>query len=112
MSASFATYAYELDENGKPYIGTRTEYSYGRFGRFKGTSQTFSYTLTPEKLRKFFSGKKDDDDDDKRERNLDDKYDTGVETNTWRKENMALKARAVKPRRMKTAMCHSLCHGL
>lgn len=81
MSASFATYAYELDENGKPYIGTRTEYSYGRFGRFKGTSQTFSYTLTPEKLRKFFSGKKDDDDDDKRERNLDDKYDTGVETN-------------------------------
>ena len=78
MSASFATYAYELDENDRPYVGTRTEYSYGRFGRFKGTSQTISYTLNPEKIKKFFGGKKDDDD---KKRNEDDDYDTGVETN-------------------------------
>ncbi len=81
MSASFATYAYELDENDRPYIGTRTEYSYGRFGRFKGTSQTLSYTLTPEKLKKLFSREKDEDKDDKRDRDPDDDYDTGVETN-------------------------------
>lgn len=37
-TAVFATYAYELDDNGKPYIGTHTEYSRGRFGRYKGIS--------------------------------------------------------------------------
>ena len=36
MNAVFATYAYELDENGKPYIGTHTEYSKGRLGRIQG----------------------------------------------------------------------------
>lgn len=76
MTAVFATYAYELSENGTPYVGTHTEYSRGRFGRFQGMSQNFSFTLTPEKLKKLFSGgDKDDDDDDYR----DD--DTGVETN-------------------------------
>ena len=77
MTAVFATYAYELSENGTPYVGTHTEYSRGRFGRFQGMSQNFSFTLTPEKLKKLFSGgDKDDDDDDNR-----DNDDTGVETN-------------------------------
>ena len=77
MTAVFATYAYELSENGTPYVGTHTEYSRGRFGRFQGMSQNFSFTLTPEKLKKLFSGgDKDDDDDDYREND-----DTGVETN-------------------------------
>ena len=77
MTAVFATYAYELSENGTPYVGTHTEYSRGRFGRFQGMSQNFSFTLTPEKLKKLFSGgDKDDDDDDYR-----DDDDTGVETN-------------------------------
>ena len=77
MTAVFATYAYELSENGTPYVGTHTEYSRGRFGRFQGMSQNFSFTLTPEKLKKLFSGgDKDDDDDDYR-----DNDDTGVETN-------------------------------
>ncbi len=48
MNAVFSTYAYELDENGNPYIGTHTEYGYGRFGRFQGMSQNISFTLTPE----------------------------------------------------------------
>ena len=80
MNAVFATYAYELDNNGKPYVGTHTEWSRGRFGRFQGLSQTFSYTLNPEKLRKLFGGKnrrKDggrDSDDSKN-------TDTGVESN-------------------------------
>ena len=76
MTAVFATYAYELSENGTPYVGTHTEYSRGRFGRFQGMSQNFSFTLTPEKLKKLFSGGDKDDDDDYR-----DNDDTGVETN-------------------------------
>ncbi len=77
MNAVFATYAYELDEKGNPYIGDRTEYSYGRFGRFLGMSQNISYTLTPEKIKKLFSR----DDKDEAKVNIDDDDDTGVESN-------------------------------
>ena len=77
MNAVFATYAYELDENGNPYVGTHTEYGYGRFGRFQGTSQNLSYTLTPEKLSSLFGGGSKSDDEEEE----DDEYDTGVETN-------------------------------
>ncbi|MDE6634708.1 MAG: LPS-assembly protein LptD, partial [Bacteroidaceae bacterium] len=45
MNAVFATYAYEVGENGNVYVGDRTEWSYGRFGRFQGMSQNLSYTL-------------------------------------------------------------------
>lgn len=78
MTAVFATYAYELDEQGKPYVGTRTEYSKGRFGRFQGMSQNFSFTLNPEKLRKLFGGGGDvqEDDNQKKDSNVSD-----VETN-------------------------------
>ena len=79
MNAVFATYAYDLDKNGKPYIGTHTEYSRGRFGRFQGLSQNIHYTLTPEKLRKLFGGGKKKKDDEKNDAN--DKADTGVESN-------------------------------
>jgi hypothetical protein len=82
MNAVFATYAYEVDEpGGRPYIGNRTEYSYGRFGRFQGMSQNLSYTLSNEKVANFFKWlrgekvKKKDDGKKKKE------YDSGVETN-------------------------------
>lgn len=80
-NATFATYAYELDENGKPYIGTHTEYSRGRFGRFQGITQNLSYTLNPEKLKKLFG--RGDDKDKKKKGNgeEEDDNDTGVETN-------------------------------
>lgn len=45
MNAQFATYAYEFDKDGKVVEGNRTEWSYGRFGRFQGYSGSFSYTL-------------------------------------------------------------------
>lgn len=61
MHAVFATYAYELDEQGNPYVGTHTEWGKGRFGRFQGMSQNFSFTLTPEKLKKLFGGGDDSD---------------------------------------------------
>ena len=103
MNAVFATYAYELDENGKPYIGTRTEYSYGRFGRFQGMSQNISYTLNPEKIRKLF-GRGDDDekDKDKAKNNGEgeDDDDMGVETNIdenlQRGQNAARQAKSGK----------------
>lgn len=79
MNAVFATYAYELDENGNPYVGTHTEYSKGRFGRFQGMSQNISFTLTPEKLKRWFGG---GDSDNKKEDKEDDEYDnTDIETN-------------------------------
>ena len=55
MSTTFATYAYEFDENGKVYVGNRTEYSHGRFGRFQGTSFSHSYTFNNATLKKWFS---------------------------------------------------------
>lgn len=79
LNAVFATYAYELDENGKPYVGTHTEWGYGRFGRFQGTSQNISFTLNPEKLRKLFGG--GDDDDSDAEMEDDEGMDTDVESN-------------------------------
>ena len=79
MNAQFATYAYELDENGNPYIGNRTEYSYGRFGRFMGTSQVISLQLNPEKLKKWFG--KSDEEEDTNASAEDEEFDTGVESN-------------------------------
>jgi hypothetical protein len=79
MNAVFATYAYELDADGKPYVGTHTEWSKGRFGRFQGMSQNISYTLTPEKIKKLFGGGDDDDNKGKKKNNNDD--DEGVDTN-------------------------------
>nr|WP_199733863.1 putative LPS assembly protein LptD [Alloprevotella sp. OH1205_COT-284] len=54
MAAQFATYAYEMDAKGKVYVGERTEWSYGRFGRFQGMSQNLSYTLNNQKMMTFF----------------------------------------------------------
>lgn len=66
MNAVFATYAYELDEKGKPYIGNRTEYECGRFGRFQGMSQNLSYTFnnqTFKKLADWLTGKRTEETD-------------------------------------------------
>ncbi|MBO5538756.1 MAG: LPS-assembly protein LptD [Prevotella sp.] len=82
LHAVFATYAYELDENGRPYVGTHTEYGYGRFGRFQGMSQNFSFTLNPEKIRKWFGGGGDNDDDRQQKNDNDDEgIDTDIESN-------------------------------
>jgi len=79
MNAQFATYAYELDENGTPYVGNHTEYSKGRFGRFQGMSQNLSFTLTPEKIKKWFGGG-DDENDEENDQN-DDEDNTDIESN-------------------------------
>ena len=79
LNAVFATYAYELDENGNPYVGTHTEYSTGRFGRFQGMSQNISFTLTPEKIKKWFGG--GDDEDKEKDEEKDDTDNTDIESN-------------------------------
>lgn len=79
MNAVFATYAYELDEDGKPYVGEHTEWGMGRFGRFQGMSQNFSFTLNPEKIRKWFGG--GDDRDDGKHRDDEEGIDVDRESN-------------------------------
>lgn len=78
MTGVFASYAYELDDNGNPYVGNHTYWGMGKFGRFQGMSQNISYTLTPEKIRKFFGGGSSDDDKDNKDKNNDD--DEGIDT--------------------------------
>ena len=66
MSSRFDTYAYEFDENGNVYEGNRTEWSYGRFGRWSVYGTSFSWTLnndTWKKILKLF-GKGDEEEED------------------------------------------------
>ena len=81
LNARFASYAYELDEKGRPYEGNHTEWGMGRFGRFQGMSQNISYTLTPEKLKKLFTGSHDDEDEDEQNKNDTEGRDTDIESN-------------------------------
>lgn len=80
LNAVFAIYAYELDDNGRPYVSNHTEYSKGRFGRFQGLSQNISFTLNPEKLKKWFGGGDDEEDATEDDNNTEDD-DTGIESN-------------------------------
>ncbi|MBR1789643.1 MAG: LPS-assembly protein LptD [Bacteroidaceae bacterium] len=58
MNAVFATYAYDINEQGNVYLSDHTEWSRGRFGRFQGMSQNFSYTLNNDTFKKLFGKKK------------------------------------------------------
>lgn len=85
MAAVFATYAYKFNENGQVVTSDRTEWSYGRFGRFQGMSQNLSYTFnnqTWSKWMDFLHGRKkntssatdsksDADDTDSEDANID-----------------------------------------
>lgn len=69
LNSVWATYAYEFNENGRVIVGDRTEWSYGRFGRFQGMSQNFSYTFNngtwkqwQEKFDKLFKRNKGEED--------------------------------------------------
>ncbi len=52
MAAVWATYAYKFNEQGQVVTSDRTEWSYGRFGRFQGMSQNLSYTFNNQTWRK------------------------------------------------------------
>lgn len=81
LNATFATYAYELDENGKPRVSDHTtRWSQGKFGRFQGMSQNISYTLDNKKVMNFIKWlkgekvKKDEEEDEPTEEE-EDYYD-------------------------------------
>ena len=95
MNAVFRTYAYELDENGKPRLSDHTtRYSQGKFGRFQGISQNISYTLDNTKVGNFIKWlkgervKKEDKDDRNRDEYDDEEDEYERETN----EDKALQA--------------------
>ena len=84
MNASFATYAYQFDENGNIVVGDRTEWSYGRFGRFQGYSGSFSYTFNNDTWKKWFGPK--DNEDTKKDDEKDDEYMSDEEREELRKK--------------------------
>lgn len=79
LAAVFATYAYKFNEQGQVVTSDRTEWSYGRFGRFQGMSQNLSYTFnnqTWSKLRDKLRGRSKASED---EDNADDTETTDPE---------------------------------
>lgn len=79
LTTSFATYAYQFDEKGNVYVGNRTEWSYGRFGRFQGFGTSYSYTLNNESWKKWFGPKEDSENGKKKtdDENLEEESDDG-----------------------------------
>ena len=86
MNASFATYAYQFDENGNVVVGDRTEWSYGRFGRFQEYSGSFSYTLNNDTFKKLF-GKKEEDEKNKDNKGKEENEDEETEEETEEQNN-------------------------
>ncbi len=80
LNATFATYAYTFDENGNVVEGNRTEWSYGRFGRFKGMSQSLSYTFNNDTWKKWF-GKDKDKDTGSKDDDTTDSYEVEYDEN-------------------------------
>lgn len=79
LNAVFNTYAYEFDKNGNVVVGDRTEWSYGRFGRFQGMSKNLSFTFNnsflktlKEKWNKLLGKETRDKDSDKADEDEDD----------------------------------------
>ena len=71
FNATWATYAYTFNDRGQVVVGERTEWSYGRFGRFQGMNQNLSYTFNNgswNKLKMWFqklkNGGEEQSDDD------------------------------------------------
>lgn len=85
MNASFATYAYEFDDKGNVVVGNRTEWSYGRFGRFRGYSGSFAYTLNNDTWKNLF--KKKENDDEKNIKNRTFEEDTDEEEDLKKQES-------------------------
>ena len=88
VNAVFNTYAYEFDKNGNVVVGDRTEWSYGRFGRFQGMSKNISYTFNnqswkniKESIGKLFGIDKDEDEDNDDTDNDNDSEDNELSTN-------------------------------
>lgn len=94
MNAVFATYAYEFDKRGNVVVGDRTEWSYGRFGRFQGMSKNFSYTFNnqsykkiKESIMKLLGKNKEEDKKDEEDDNEEEESNTTASNNSNKKDN-------------------------
>ena len=98
FNATWATYAYTFNDKGQVIVGDRTEWSYGRFGRFQGMSHNLSYTLnnnTFVKIKEWFKSKFGASDDELEDGvDEDKKLDRPAEKvgNSGRKPDKAKKA--------------------
>lgn len=88
MNAVFNTYAYEFDKNGNVIVGNRTEWSYGRFGRFQGMSKNLSYTFNNQSLKKIgksiakiFGRGQTDEEETAANANEEEEFEDDLETN-------------------------------
>ena len=87
LNAVFASYAYELDENGKPFLSNhKTLWGMGKFGRFQGMSQNISYTLDNNKVSNFFKWLRGEKVDKKNDKNKRDDYDDEDEEDEFNRE--------------------------
>lgn len=87
LNTSFATYAYQFDDNGKVVVGDRTEWSYGRFGRFTGLSQGLSYTFNQDSWKKWFG--KEEEKPAEKSKQEENTENTEEEATTKKKEKKA-----------------------
>lgn len=100
LNATWATYAYTFNENGQVVVGDRTEWSYGRFGRFQGMSQNISYTFnnkTYDKIKKWLFG------EDEEEKDADGIIEDDVEKSLDKKDDGRESLRNSKAKKSKDA---------
>lgn len=98
MNAVFATYAYEMDENGSVYVGDKTEWSKGRFGRFQGMSQNLSYTFSNETFAKLFGRSKNKRSQSKEDEDEGDEQSTDPENQNLDPDRAKAKRGAANPK--------------
>ena len=81
LNTTWMTYAYEFDKNGNVVVGNKTEWSYGRFGRFQGMSKNLSYTFNNQSWKKWVKGfrKLFYGEDDEEEVTADNNLEDGME---------------------------------
>ncbi len=102
MAATFATYAYRFNEKGQVEVGDRTEWSYGRFGRFQGMSQNVSYTLDNQKVAKwlgFLTGRRSSRQDNEKNNEQTDEDEVAADETNLDPDLMA--GRKTPPKKVK-----------
>ena len=93
LNTTWMTYAYEFDKNGNVVVGNKTEWSYGRFGRFQGMSKNLSYTFNNQSWKKWVKGFRklfygeDDEEEVTADNNLEDGMELDNPDNEQQEEN-------------------------
>ena len=87
LNATFASYAYKLDEDGEPYLSEHTtRWSQGKWGRFQGMSQNLSYSIDNNKVMKFIRWLKGERTDEEEDKDDEDEYDEDDEFEDFNRE--------------------------